>query len=398
MSDSIDRVFVKAITTIRALSSRSNYGTLPRPPAENRIKLYGLYKQATEGNVDGVMPRPIGFSIEDEGAKKKWDAWKREEGLSKTEAKRRYISYLIDTMKVYASDRLEARELLSELEYLWDQIKDLQFTPEEEYEHPQIPLPSHSPLFSQAQSDRYSTATPLPLPSNYSASVSNLQYRNNLQKIYSHSRKNTVLSINDYVLQQRQQQQQAQKQAGTGGNNVAASVYSMPATEHQNENANAKSIHSLPANSQTVSLEDFKTWQGEINLIINKLSREYLHKKPIAPHKGLSRYYDPSNESEGETDIDAQTKLKRRVIQILKIAGSSAFKFAKNFSISLLALLFIVWCIKRNVIVKQTIVKQATSNMKQQKKELVINMILNTDENKWFIRMLNLINSFVGFV
>ena len=66
----LDRVFVKAIATIRALSSRSNYGSLPRPPAENRIKLYGLYKQATEGDVDGVMPRPVGFTAEDEGAKR----------------------------------------------------------------------------------------------------------------------------------------------------------------------------------------------------------------------------------------------------------------------------------------------------------------------------------------
>jgi len=392
MSDSIDRVFVKAITTIRALSSRSNYGTLPRPPAENRIKLYGLYKQATEGNVEGVMPRPMGFSLEDEGAKKKWDAWKREEGLSKTEAKRRYISYLIDTMKVYASGTLEARELLSELEYLWDQIKDLQYTPEEEYDHPQIPLPSHSPLFSQAQSDRYSTATPLPLPSNYSASVSNLQYRNNLQKIYSHSRRNTMLSINDYVLQQRQQQQ-AQQQTGTNPNNVAASVYSLPAAE--NQKIDPKS--SLPANSQAVSLEDFKTWQGEINLIINKLSREYLHKKPLVSHRGLARYQDYS-ESESDLDIDAKARLKRRLVQILKLVSKYAFKFAKNFSISLLALLLIVWCIKKNVIVKQTIVKQPINNLKHSKKELVINMILNTDENKWFIRLLNVINSFVGFV
>jgi hypothetical protein len=340
------------------------------------------------------MPRPVGFSLEDEGAKKKWDAWKREEGLSKTEAKRRYISYLIDTMKVYASGTLEARELLSELEYLWDQIKDLQYTPEEEYDHPQIPLPSHSPLFSQAQSDRYSTTTPLPLPSNYSASVSNLQYRNNLQKIYSHSRKNTMLSINDYVLQQRQQQQ-TQQQTGGNPHNIAASVYSLPATE--NQKIDPKPIHSLPANSQSVSLEDFKTWQGEINLIINKLSREQFHKKPIASHRGLARYQDHS-ESESDLSTDAKTRLKRRIVQILKLVSANALKFAKNFSISLLALMVIVWCIKKNVIVKQTIVKQPINNLKHPKKELVINMILNTDENKWFIRLLNIINSFVGFV
>lgn len=340
------------------------------------------------------MPRPMGFSLEDEGAKKKWDAWKREEGLSKTEAKRRYISYLIDTMKVYASGTLEARELLSELEYLWDQIKDLQYTPEEEYDHPQIPLPSHSPLFSQAQSDRYSTTTPLPLPSNYSASVSNLQYRNNLQKIYSHSRKNTMLSINDYVLQQRQQQQ-AQQHASGNPHNIAASVYSLPAAE--NQKIDPKSIHSLPAKSQSVSLEDFKTWQGEINLIINKLSREQLHKKPIGSHRGLARYQDHS-ESESDLGTDEKARLKSRIVQILRLISANALKFAKNFSISLLALLVIVWCIKKNVIVKQTIVKQPINNLKHPKKELVINMILNTDENKWFIRLLNIINSFVGFV
>ena len=139
---------MKAISTIRALSSRSNYGSLPRPPADSRIKLYGLYKQATEGNVDGVMPRPVGFTLEDEGAKKKWDAWKREEGVSRTEAKRRYISYLIETMRIYASGTLEARELLSELEYLWDQIKDLQYTPDSDSPPMPLPLPSHSPLFS----------------------------------------------------------------------------------------------------------------------------------------------------------------------------------------------------------------------------------------------------------
>ncbi|ANZ77961.1 BA75_04723T0 [Komagataella pastoris] len=125
MSESIDRVFVKAIGTIRTLSSRTGYGGLPRPPIENRVKLYGLYKQATEGDVAGVMERPLGDSPEAEAAKRKWDAWRSEQGTSKTEAKRHYISYLIDTMKQFASDTTEARELLSELEYLWNQISDV---------------------------------------------------------------------------------------------------------------------------------------------------------------------------------------------------------------------------------------------------------------------------------
>lgn len=51
------------------------------------------------------------------------DAWFAQRGLSRTEAKRRYISTLIDTMHRYASQTPEARELVSELEFVWDQIK-----------------------------------------------------------------------------------------------------------------------------------------------------------------------------------------------------------------------------------------------------------------------------------
>lgn len=51
------------------------------------------------------------------------DAWSAQHGLSRTEAKRRYISTLISTMHTYASSTPEARELVAELEFVWDQIK-----------------------------------------------------------------------------------------------------------------------------------------------------------------------------------------------------------------------------------------------------------------------------------
>ncbi len=51
------------------------------------------------------------------------DAWSSQHGLSRTEAKRRYISTLITTMHKYASTTPEARELVAELEFVWDQIK-----------------------------------------------------------------------------------------------------------------------------------------------------------------------------------------------------------------------------------------------------------------------------------
>ncbi|PWY77416.1 hypothetical protein BO70DRAFT_363343 [Aspergillus heteromorphus CBS 117.55] len=119
MSDSVDRVFVHALNTVKRIPRT---GTA-RPPASERLKLYGLYKQSMEGDVEGVMDRPVGNTADVFMECEKWDAWSTQRGLSRTEAKRRYISTLISTMHSYASQTAEARELVAELEFVWDQIK-----------------------------------------------------------------------------------------------------------------------------------------------------------------------------------------------------------------------------------------------------------------------------------
>jgi DNA-binding transcriptional ArsR family regulator len=62
----------------------------------------------------------------------KWDAWHACAGLSRTAAKRQYISTLIDTMKEYASGTAESRELVSELEFVWNQIRSQSGSSEDE--------------------------------------------------------------------------------------------------------------------------------------------------------------------------------------------------------------------------------------------------------------------------
>ncbi|KAL2828409.1 acyl CoA binding protein-domain-containing protein [Aspergillus cavernicola] len=119
MSDSIDRVFVHALNTVKRIPRT---GTA-RPPATERLKLYGLYKQSMEGDVEGVMDRPVGNTADVYMECEKWDAWFAQHGLSRTEAKRRYISTLVETMHAYASQTAEARELVAELEFVWDQVK-----------------------------------------------------------------------------------------------------------------------------------------------------------------------------------------------------------------------------------------------------------------------------------
>lgn len=139
MSDSVDRVFVHALATVRRLPRTGS----SRPPPESRLRLYGLYKQSMEGDVDAILPRPTlppqspdpnGTSVaryasrdlryrEAQAEIEKWDAWNACKTMTRTQAKREYISTLIDTMKAYASGTSESRELVGELEFVWSQIR-----------------------------------------------------------------------------------------------------------------------------------------------------------------------------------------------------------------------------------------------------------------------------------
>lgn len=60
--------------------------------------------------MDGVMERPSGATLgsgvnsdELQREKDKWDAWNAQRGISRTEAKKRYIEALIETMHRYAT-------------------------------------------------------------------------------------------------------------------------------------------------------------------------------------------------------------------------------------------------------------------------------------------------------
>jgi hypothetical protein len=104
-----------------------------------------------EGDVASILPRPslppsspdpASSSVhkyasrdlrarEAQAEVEKWDAWNACAGMSRTEAKRRYITTLIDTMKVYASGTAESRELVGELEFVWGQIRSQSGSEEE---------------------------------------------------------------------------------------------------------------------------------------------------------------------------------------------------------------------------------------------------------------------------
>jgi diazepam-binding inhibitor (GABA receptor modulating acyl-CoA-binding protein) len=79
----LKRQFETAIEKAKGLPNQSN---------ETLLDLYGFYKQATVGDVEGE--RPAGFDFR--GAAK-FDAWKKRRGMSSDEAMQAYID-LIDRL------------------------------------------------------------------------------------------------------------------------------------------------------------------------------------------------------------------------------------------------------------------------------------------------------------
>jgi acyl-CoA-binding protein len=61
-------------------------GLSSRPSNDELLQLYGLYKQATEGDVAGSRP-----GILDLKGRAKYDAWARRKGTSKDDAMKAYV-------------------------------------------------------------------------------------------------------------------------------------------------------------------------------------------------------------------------------------------------------------------------------------------------------------------
>lgn len=68
-----------------------------RPSNEELLQLYGLFKQATEGDVTG--DRPGGFDFKGIA---KYDAWAAMKGKSADDAKKEYIALVARLQQEYA--------------------------------------------------------------------------------------------------------------------------------------------------------------------------------------------------------------------------------------------------------------------------------------------------------
>ena len=67
-----------------------------RPSDEELLTLYGLYKQATEGN--NKTDKPWVFELEKSS---KWNAWSKNEQMSKEDAQKSYIDKAYEVINKY---------------------------------------------------------------------------------------------------------------------------------------------------------------------------------------------------------------------------------------------------------------------------------------------------------
>ena len=79
----LDEQFQQAVADSKNLPERPDNPTL--------LKIYALYKQATEGDVDRKRP---GFT--NMVGRAKWDAWNEMKGKSADEAKQEYVGLIED--------------------------------------------------------------------------------------------------------------------------------------------------------------------------------------------------------------------------------------------------------------------------------------------------------------
>ncbi|KAI8075927.1 acyl CoA binding protein-domain-containing protein [Gilbertella persicaria] len=86
----INQQYNKALFIVQHLPISSNV----QPTKEQKLQLYSLYKQASQGDIN--TPRPGIFDVV---GRSKWDAWKKLEGMSELEAKHRYVQMLLQVAK-----------------------------------------------------------------------------------------------------------------------------------------------------------------------------------------------------------------------------------------------------------------------------------------------------------
>lgn len=277
MDVSTDKVFIQAVATIKSLTDLSKTTGLPRPSIEDRLNLYGLYNQATKGDIPSLnATKNIGQSPSE---LKKFNVWLKFKGLTKHQARNQYIRYLLHILNTNYSnvDYPDIAVLKSNLQTSWnilEQSNEISTT---------MSYPNQALMPVQSQvSGSIPTNLNNNIPRSHSPAASlyriassgvntNMMKPPSRNQSFSKSRKNsfsaplsgpTIINpnastlTNSNVMMPSQPQQQYQ-------NNISSSIYG---NTMMNSNNNVNPL-------------EFMRWQGEINNTLLQISTELTNLK-----------------------------------------------------------------------------------------------------------------------
>ncbi len=88
----LQQEFEAAVEKVRSAPSDGDF----KPSNEFKLKMYALYRQATDGDVHGKRPGML-----DPVGRYKYDAWAKVKGLSADEAMRQYIATIAEIEAQY---------------------------------------------------------------------------------------------------------------------------------------------------------------------------------------------------------------------------------------------------------------------------------------------------------
>jgi len=85
----IKQQFQEALKRIEAIKNNPPEAKKGKPSNQDLLQLYSLYKQSTDGDVNGKKPGMFDFV-----GQAKYHAWKGLKGMGKEEAMQKYVDYV----------------------------------------------------------------------------------------------------------------------------------------------------------------------------------------------------------------------------------------------------------------------------------------------------------------
>lgn len=299
------------------------------------------------------MQRPKGFLVEDEGAKRKWDAWRCEQGLLTMEAKRRYIAFLIETMRLYVGGSVDGLELLNELEFMWDQIKNIPI--DDVPDHTTAQFSPWSPLSSQFYAlDRFSSRTP-------SIAASNKVYDRS-QHVYSHSR------IPSHIKHEGRQHPGFQSGVGLSSSQIQPQSHILDSMIYP-----PSFTSKPPVNSGVRARKD---------------EFDYIWAKVV--NKNISSNTKPDTYNAAVT---------RKLDYLMKFLGRNILSVARTLLISTIITLIILWWLKKNAKLRSSIASAVTltaGSSMVNSKTFALELTIDATRDRMLFRVVQLLNGFVS--